>query len=124
MKKISIFLLSISTLIAIFHFLLGNTAVLISLGVLFLSGIIILSIALGSWWTKSVMESGAQIALAAQVSDDKRDGMLIQQIGNLLRKGAEIGYGQNRAESPQYPQLPAPDNRIEDIEFRIEGFDN
>lgn len=123
MVKISIFLLSIVVLIATFYFLLGNAAVLISLGALFLSGVIILSIALGSWWTKRIMESGAQIALSAQSSDDRRDSVLIRQIGMLLGKGAEIGYGHSRSETSQYPQLPAPD-AVEDIEFRIEGFDN
>jgi len=68
---------------------------------LWLGLLIVGTVAITAWWTKSTMEAGAGIALKAQESDDKRDVAQIQAVGSL----AKVLMRQTR---PEYPALPMP----------------
>lgn len=73
-----------------------GTATLFSF--LSLGGIVLLAI--GSWWSAALMERGGQLVLAAQISDDKRDGILINQVGALTRDVLRLVQGERSAPPP------------------------
>lgn len=124
MKWIIFFLALIALILGLLWWAIGGQALAISFGALVLILVIFAAFGVGSWWTASVMERGARIALVAQTSDDKRDGEMLRLVGSIAKEGVRIGRDQAKAEVPQYPQLPAPNgNSPIDGEFRIEGFE-
>lgn len=52
-----------------------------------------------SWWSASLMERGAVLALRSQESDDRRDVALIKSISNMTRALLRL----NRPELPALP---------------------
>lgn len=61
--------------------------------------------AAGSWWSRVLMESGANVALRAQESDDRRDTAMIAAISKLA--------GWWRENQAQQPALPMPSQQGE-----------
>lgn len=60
-----------------------------------------------SWWSASLIERGAQIALVAQTSDDKRDVAMISAISKLASWWRESQPGSQRA-------LPMPSQQADE----------
>lgn len=71
---------------------------------LWLSLIIVTTAVIVSWWSAKLMERGAEIALSAQVSDDKRDVAMIKGITTLTQMVA-------RQIPNELPALPLPDQQ-------------
>ena len=78
---------AIATLLSIFLALRGHktAAAIIATATFFLwlSLIVVTTAVIVSWWSAKLMERGAQIALTAQVSDDKRDVAMIGALSKL-----------------------------------------
>jgi hypothetical protein len=68
-----------------------------------------------SWWSASLMERGANIALTATVSDDRRDVAMINAITKMT--------GWWRESQPELPALPMPSQTdwLEDLATIEEG---
>lgn len=68
---------------------------------LWLSLLVVTTAVVVSWWSARLMERGAEIALSAQVSDDKRDVAMIKGITTLTQMVA-------RQTQSELPALPLP----------------
>ncbi|MBN1137702.1 MAG: hypothetical protein JXM73_14035 [Anaerolineae bacterium] len=60
--------------------------------------------AAGTWYTRTAMHMGADIALRAQETNDRWDERKTKVFGDLVREGARIG----RASAPSAEILPLP----------------
>jgi len=83
---------------------------------LWLSLIVVTTAVVVSWWSATLMERGAQIALTAQVSDDKRDIAQIRAVGDL----AKILWHQTQ---PERLALPLPSQQADKWLPDVTGFD-
>ena len=119
MKWIAIIITILLIAIIGIGYAIGGLALGIILGSIF--GLIwtIAIFALGSWWSANLLRNGAQIALSAQESDDRRDGQQIGQIAALVREVIKSERNYNNIEKPHYPALP--DNG--GASFTITGFE-
>jgi hypothetical protein len=99
----------------------------VAVGIIFAASlalvIAVVSFVFGSRWMKSAMEAGAQIALAAQVSDDKRDVIQIKALTDLTQAALKIGQQQATQHQTDYPALMSPADVI-DGRFVIAGLDD
>jgi heme exporter protein D len=59
-----------------------------------------------SWWSASLMQRGAELALRSQESDDRRDAIQIKAVADL----AKVLMRQTQS---QYPALPLPSQQGE-----------
>lgn len=98
---------------------IGGTALAIATGAIVFVSAIFGAFALGSWWSAKLMREGAEIALQAQISDDKRDSVLIREIGQLARKFSE----RPQLSSGDYPLLPFGESETVEADFTIAGLD-
>lgn len=121
MKYLIILFAGITLIIAILWLTIGGQLLAVLLGATFLVLVIFAAFALGSWWSSKLMREGANIALVAQVSDDKRDLSQTSALVGLIRETLKIRNEQTQINIPQYPALP--DNGPIDAEFNISGFD-
>lgn len=121
MKWIALTVLMLLIAIAALWLIIGGPALGIALGAFF--GI--LCFVLGSWWSAYLLQNGAQIALTAQESDDRRDERQMGALAQLMREGVKTGRDYAKVEQPQYPALPfGGDNGTIDARFTIAGFDD
>ncbi len=60
--------------------------------------------AAGTWYTRTAMHMGADIAIRAQETNDRWDERKTKVFGDLVREGARIG----RASAPAAEILPLP----------------
>ena len=118
MKWIAIIITILLIAIIGIGYAIGGLALGIILGSIF--GLIwtIAIFALGSWWSANLLRNGAQIALSAQESDDRRDGQQIGQIAALVREVIKSERSYN-VEKPHYPALPD-----HGASFTITGFED
>ena len=142
MKQGMISLLTLTGFTGILWAVLGGVVLAVGLGALILLCVALSAFALGSWWTGQIMERGANIALKAQVSDDRRDTVQLNAIAGLVKetlklrdKGSAgvVGYpalsspaGRDVAErSASYsPNSHLPDEAIAEGDFIIEGLED
>lgn len=122
MKYIIILFVGITLLIAMLWLTIGGQLLAVLLGATFLVLVIFAAFALGTWWSSKLMREGANIALVAQVSDDKRDLSQTSALVGLIRETLKIRNEQVPINMPQFPALPDNSQTI-DAEFNISGFD-
>ncbi len=68
--------------------------------------LIIMTTAVGvSWWSANLMERGANIALNAQISDDKRDVQLLKTTGDMMKM-----WQQTQSDLPALPMPESSDS--------------
>lgn len=121
MKIAIVGLTCLTLIIAVLWFTIGGPALAIAAGILAIVAVVFSAFAAGSWWSARLMREGAQIALAAQVSDDKRDITQINALAGLVKETLKIrgeltGGGSTGA---QYPALPFSTGGVIDGDFRI-----
>jgi len=82
---------------------------------LWLSLLVVTTAVVVSWWSATLMERGANIALTATVSDDRRDVAMINAITRMT--------GWWREDKPELPMLPMPSQTdwLEDLASIEEG---
>jgi len=111
-------LTAVATLLTIGLALFGHTTAAAIIGTatffLWLSIVIVTTAVVVSWWSARLMERGAQIALVAQTSDDKRDVAMI----GALSKLAEW-----REARPDRLALPLPSQEAERWLPEVTAFD-
>ena len=122
MKYIIILFVGIMLLIAILWQAIGGQLLAVLLGATFLVLALLSAVALGSWWSARLMREGANIALVAQASDDKRDLGQTSALADLVRETLRIKNEQPQINIPEYPVLPN-NSQLIDAEFSISGFD-
>ena len=77
-------------LIALLWYTFGAVAVLAVIGAFLGLGVLLAVFSLGSLWTKRTMEAGANIALQAQISDDKRDTIQTKALTDLMKAALSL----------------------------------
>lgn len=77
---------------------------------LWLALIVVVTVAVTSWWTARTMERGAEIALKAQHINDTWDARKTSALAGILKEGARMGRhfggGQGAAAALAPPALP------------------
>jgi len=66
--------------------------------------------AAGTWYTRTAMHMGADIALRAQETNDRWDERKTKVFGDLVREGARLG--RTSASSPEVLPLPLPSQDV------------
>jgi hypothetical protein len=116
-------------IVAIFGVLwatIGGAAMAILFAAVFWLASVVLAYALGRGHEAEAMKRGAEVALRAQVSDDRRD---MAQMGAIVRIIKEVGplvRQMDRGSTGQadYPALmPPPPGAFTEGDFRIAGLD-
>jgi len=98
-------------LLSLSHNPTATLVAMVVVGLIVVGLVVALAFLLGSWWSRKLMESGAEIALKAQVSDDNRDRA---QIAALTQYGREIAKQFGGSRSSQQAALgPGPGGRAE-----------
>jgi len=112
-------LTAVATLLTIGLALFGHETAAAIVGVatffLWLSIVVVTTAVVVSWWSALLMERGAQIALIAQTSDDKRDVAMINSISKLANWWKEA--------QPNRPALPLPSQEAEKWLPEVTAFD-
>lgn len=101
------------TLISIVLWAFGQKVVATALATFaafaWLGSIILTTAIVASWWSATLMERGAKLVEAAIVQDDRSDGIMMQQIGNLVSQILRLM--QTQAEGTT---APLPSQQLED----------
>ncbi len=107
-------------------FYAGGSVLAMGLGIIFATGIILASIALGSYWTRMLIADGAQIAIESASRNDEFDTRKIEALSNYGKDVAkETIKAQNKSlpAGSGYPALPPPPSFVEGRSFTIAGLD-
>lgn len=100
----------IATLAAVILWELGYQVIGAVVGVttffLWLALLVTATATVVSWWSASLMQRGAELALRSQESDDRRDTVLIKSIADLTRTLL-------RHSQPELPALPLPSQQTD-----------
>lgn len=113
-------LTAVATLLTIGLALFGHKVAAAIIGTatffLWLSLLVVTTAVVVSWWSASLMERGANIALIATVSDDKRDIAMINAVSKMT------GWWRENQPEP-LPALPLPSQTdwLEDLDAIEEG---
>jgi len=112
-------LTAVATLVTIGLALAGHETAAAIIGTatffLWLSIVIVTTAVVVSWWSAKLMERGAQIALVAQTSDDKRDVAMINAVSKLSSWWKES--------QPDRLALPLPSQEAERWLPEVTAFD-
>lgn len=114
---------------AAIYFTLGGPAMAVALIALAGLGLLVAGVAIGSGWSARLMERGANIALQAQVSDDRRDTALIRAITDSGKNWIRVRDQATEEARSQYPALPVYVSQPESgggfagAGFTIDGFE-
>lgn len=100
-----------STILWALDYRVASTVVGMTTILLWLLFIIVATAAVASWWSAGLMERGANIALNAQVSDDKRDVQLLKTTGDMMRT-----WQQAQSDLPALPMPGQKDGWLCDFE--------
>ncbi len=123
MKYLIILFAGITLLIAMLWLTIGGQLLAVLLGATFWGLSLFAAFALGSWWSSKLMREGANIALVAQVSGDKKDLSQTSALVGLIRETLKIRNEQQvQTNVPQFPALP-DNGQVIDAEFNISGLD-
>jgi hypothetical protein len=79
-----------------------------AMGVLFGALVAALGYMLGRFHEQTAMSKGAELALRAQESDDRRDNEQMRTLKQLLAYQQQIERNNGRQQPAQYPVLPLP----------------
>ncbi len=104
-------------LATLFYF--GGLVLMVGLWVICLTAIILLSFAIGSWWSRKLMADGAQIAIESASRNDQHDAEKIKALSDLTREAIKAKYDSLPAGNG-YPALPAS---FVEGNFTIAGLD-
>lgn len=99
----------------------GGTPFFIGLGVVALTVIILVSFALGGYWTFTTMKEGARLAIESASRNDEHDATKIKALSELTREAIKA-KNEAQANGGGYPALP-PLNAI-DGSFTIAGLES
>ena len=77
------------------------------IAMLFLGIVVMGAVAAGATWTRNTMRDGANIALAAQESDDRRDIKQMDTLGKLMIEGGRIAQRMRPGSEPTALPLPS-----------------
>ena len=108
-QALTIFIVVIAVVIAIFVWLIGSTALIIGLSIagLFLYGAAC-AIA-GAWWTERTIQRGAGIAITSTSKNDEYDTRKMEALTGLAEAVVK-GYAQTQNSMlktpPYFPELP------------------
>ncbi len=106
MKWIAAFFLFPTVIITILWYALGGVMLAAATISLLIICVILGAYAMGAWTSASLMDRGADIALRAQESDDRRDGNLLTMVSKIYPQGIRDGRQQAATiEAPQYRAL-------------------
>jgi len=87
--------------LALFGYLVAAAIIGTATFFLWLSLLVVTTAVVTSWWSATLMERGANIALTATVSDDRRDVAMINSLTKML------GWWKD-SQPDQLPTLPMP----------------
>jgi hypothetical protein len=112
-------LTAVATLLTIGLALFGHTTAAAIIGTatffLWLSLLVVTTAVVVSWWSATLMERGANIALTATVSDDRRDVAMINAITKMT------GWWRENQPELSAPPMPSQTNWLEDLADIEEG---
>lgn len=120
MKYTMIGLMAVTILVGLLWYSLGGLALTIMLSAVLLAALLAAAFGLGSWWSGKLMERGANIALKAQTSDDRRDTVQLTALAGLVKETLRIRNGLSNGD--HYPSLPFGEEPVE-ASFTIAGLD-
>lgn len=95
--------LLVVTVIGVLWWIIGGPA----MGVLFGAFVAALGYMLGRFHEQTAMKNGAELALRAQESDDRRDNEQMRTLKQFLAYQQQIERNVGRLPAAQYPALPA-----------------
>jgi hypothetical protein len=114
--KITIVLVLMLTFILATLFYLGGYVLLAGLGAIALTSLLILAFAIGSSWTRKLINDGARIAIEATSRNDQHDAQKITALAGLTREAIKAKMDSLNG----YPALPD----IVDGSFTITGLES
>lgn len=91
MRYIAISLVCICLILGSLWLSIGGAALAIGFGAITLVTVIFAAFALGSYWSAHLMNHGANIALRAQESDDRRDAQQLTALSAVIREAIQPG---------------------------------
>lgn len=119
MKRTIVTLFLLGALIAGL-FYIGGYVLLAGLGAIGLTAVIVSAFALGSLWTKRMIQVGAEIAIKSAGQNDSYDAVKIKALAGLAQETMKV-RNQLPAPSAGYPALPF--NTV-DGSFTIAGLES
>lgn len=126
MKQIILVVLTLSIVTATL-FYLGGYMLLIGLGAMALTALLVLAFAIGSSWTRKLINDGARIAIESTSKNDQYDAVKIQALANLTREAIKAKQ-EALPNNAGYPALPMGDTMPQfdtiDANFTITGLES
>lgn len=107
--------------LAVLYLAVGGMGLAVGVGALFWLVSVVVAFMLGAYYTKQTLAAGADIALKAQTSDDRRDIVQTNALTGLVKEVLKLGGQAARVQAPSYPRLP--DEGVVDAQFTIKGLD-
>ena len=123
MKQTILTVTTLSLVLAVL-FYFGGIVLMAGLGVIGLVAVILLSFAIGSYWTKNLIMSGAQIAIESTSRNDEYDTRKIEALSNYGKDVAKEAIKAKNKSLPAGSGYPALPPSFVEGSFTIAGLDD